>query len=738
MVGWSRLLAVATGASVLWPPAAAEAQTTLPEIVVRAPSPIVRRVPAPARAPTTTPRPPAAAPAPAPPQPAVPAAAPGTLPIVADAFATVTVVPNQEIERTPGAQLGDLLFAKPGLTGSSFAPGASRPIVRGLDTYRVRIQENGLATNDVSEIGEDHGVAIDPLVANQIEVIRGPATLRWGSQAIGGVVNASNDRIPERLPEGGFSAVTKGAAATVDGGLDGAVLVDAGRGNWAIHADAFGRRADDYRIPGYPYVFPPTPAPAVGGRQPNSYLRADGQSVGGSYVFDRGFAGLAITRFASVYGIPGAEAAEKRTRMDLEQVKLTGKGAFRFEASPLDAIRYWFGVTDYKHDERGLDASGVDGVRQTFTNRAQEARVETEFRPLDLGFAALTTAAGVQASHQRLTAPGDAGDVNGLFDPNQATSLAAFVFHEFKFERGWRAQAAARVEHNAVTGSSPDLFVDPDLPIARDLHFLPKSAAVGVLKELPGGLVASATAQHVERAPRAPELFSRGPHDATGTFDIGNPNLKVEVAHSLEIGLRRAAGPLRFEATAFYTRFKGFIFRHFTGVTCDDDFGSCGVGTELKQAVYAQKDALFRGAEFQSQLDVAPLWQGTWGVEARADAVRATFTDGTSVPRIPPLRIGGGLFWRDASWLARVSLVHAFAHTQIAANETPTAGYNLLKAEVSYTRKLPRTPFGVQQVTLGIVGDNLLDEDIRNAASFKKDEVLLPGRNFRFFASLRF
>ena len=177
-------------------PAAAQTETRLPDIVVRAPSPIVRARPRPAARPAVT------APAPATPEPAAPAELPpGWLPIVADQFATVTVVSREEIERNGGATLGDLLFGKPGITGSSFAPGAaSRPIVRGLDTYRVRIQENGIGSSGVSELGEDHAVPLDPLAAERVEVVRGPATLRWGSQAIGGVVNATNNRIPDALP----------------------------------------------------------------------------------------------------------------------------------------------------------------------------------------------------------------------------------------------------------------------------------------------------------------------------------------------------------------------------------------------------------------------------------------------------------------------------------------------------------------------------------------------------------
>ncbi|MGD9847069.1 MAG: TonB-dependent receptor plug domain-containing protein, partial [Variibacter sp.] len=221
-------------------PGAASAQDALPAIVVTAPSPIVRHPPRrpaqPARAaqPATTPAPSDTPPPVAPTLADVPV---GALPIVTDQFATVTVVPESEIRRTPGNTLGDLLFSKPGITGSTFAPGgASRPIVRGLDNYRVRTQENGLATNDVSDLSEDHAVPIDPLAARQIEVIRGPATLRYGSQAIGGVVNVDNNRIPTFIPPRGFAGEVRAAGSTTDSGIEGGVLRDAGAGNFAVHA----------------------------------------------------------------------------------------------------------------------------------------------------------------------------------------------------------------------------------------------------------------------------------------------------------------------------------------------------------------------------------------------------------------------------------------------------------------------------------------------------------------------
>ena len=704
---------------------AANAQTIqLPPITVTAPSPISR--------------------------PAAPGdgtALQGTLPVVTDQFATVTVVPAEEIQRSTGTTIGDVLFSKPGITSSSFAPGAaSRPVVRGLDNYRVRIQENGLGVNDVSDLSDDHAVPIDPLSARRIEVIRGPATLRWGSQAIGGVVEVDNNRIPTYIPLRGFAGEVKGGVNSVDNGLDGAVLIDAGKGNFAFHADAFGRRADDYRIPSYPYLFPPDPPPVVGNRQPNSSVRADGQSVGGSYVFDSGFVGVAVTRFASFYRVPGIEAAETGARIDLNQTKVTSKGEFRPRSSGIDTVRFWAGISDYKHNELANE-NGFDGVQQTFTNRGQEGRVEVQLMPFDLRFAALTTAIGVQGANQDLTASGVTG---GLLDPNQMRSIAGYIFNEFRFNDTLRAQIAGRIERAKVDGTAtifPADFLpvfDPDgmtVPLGTspfNRGFTPASVSVGLLKDLPWGLVGSVTAQYVERAPRAPELLSRGPHEASGTFEIGNPNLGIEAARSVEIGLRRAQGPLRFEATGFYTKYAGFIFRRFTGVLCGDAFDTCGVEDELQQVVYSQRNATFRGAEFQAQLDVAPVGGGMFGVDGQYDIVRATFDDGTNVPRIPPQRVGGGAFWRDPNWFVRVGLLHAFAQNDVAANETPTAGYNLLKAVVSYTKVLKNGPAGPAEITLGLVGDNLLDDDIRNAVSFKKDEVLLPGRTVRAFASVRF
>jgi iron complex outermembrane receptor protein len=706
------------------------AQIALPEVVVSAPSPIQRGAPvgdaeAPAKA--------------------------GTLPVVTDQFATVTVVPNEAIRRSGAATLGDLLFDKPGITGSGFAPGASsRPVVRGLDVNRVRMQENGIGANGASDLGEDHFVPVDPLSIDRVEVIRGPATLRFGSQAIGGVVETYNNRIPTVVPPRGISGELRGAGSSADSGLDGAALIDAGHGNFAFHADAFSRTSRDYRVPSYPYLTAPDPAATpnakqpgnYSGRQPNSAARSDGQSVGGSYIFDGGFLGLAAVQNNALYRIPGVEGDNVNTRIDARQTKLIGKGEWRAPNAAIDALRLWGGLTDYKHNELGLaDATnfGSDGVRQTFTNKEQEGRVEMQLAPFDLHFASLTTAIGVQGGYQKLTA--GSPDGIGLWDPNTNRRIAGYLFNEFKFSETTKAQIAGRIERVNLSGTRREFDAVGTLAsMAASPNYTPKSASVGLIQELPLGLTGSITAQYVERAPKPAELFSGGPHDATATFDKGNVNLGIESAQSLEVGLRRAKGPFRFEATAYVTKFKGFIYRRLTGNTCDDAGDCSAPGAELNEAIYSQADATFRGGEFQSQWDILPLGGGMFGIENQFDVVRATFSGGGNVPRIPPVRTGGGVYWRDANWFARVKLLHAFAQNDIAAAaETATPGYDDLRADLSYTWKRANPRVGdLSEIMLGLSGSNLLNRDIRNHVSYSKNEVPMPGASVRLFATVKY
>jgi iron complex outermembrane receptor protein len=714
----------AAAAGVSLTPTASHAQTQLPGIVVETPSPVKKKAPRPSAPATTS----ASQEAPPTPEPIAGTA----LDISPDSdFAAVTVLTPDELLSQPHAALGDALATKPGIAATTFAPGASRPVIRGLSGFRISTQENGLSTGDVSALSDDHAVPVDPNATQQVEVVRGPATLRYGSQAIGGVVNAINNRIPDAIPPAGFRAETRGGLSSIDDGRDGSMMVEAGAGHFAVHADAFKRTADDYGIPGSP------------SRQLNTSLDSEGYSLGGSFIAKDGYVGLAYTSFSSTYFIPGVEAAADKNHIVLDQTKWTSKGEWRVNDYGLEAIRFWLGATDYKHSEvDGLGPGSIIG--STFLNTQYEARVEAQHLPVNTRFGELRGAVGVQWFDRDLSAAGADGI---LLAPTSTVSLAGFIFEELQLTKKLRFQAAARIETNDVKGTAstfaPTFLPPPDdpteSPAAR--RITPKSGSLGFLYDLPLGVVARLTAQHVERAPDATELFYKGPHDSTATFEIGDPNLGIESANTLEIGFKRAKGAFRFDVSAYRTYFKDFIYKRFTGAKCDDDFASCvagpAPGLPFDQIVYSQRDATFTGAEVLAEQDIARIWAGVWGIEGRYDFVHAVFDDGSYVPKLPPHRLGGGIYYRDASWLARVDLLHAFAQNEFAAFDTRTAGYDLLNAELSYKLKLSQQAGVIPEMTIGLRADNLLDADIRNSVSYKKDEVLQPGRSIRVFGSVK-
>ena len=367
----------------------------------------------------------------------------GELTVVDRSFSTVTFVTADELLRNGGKTLGDQLSGLPGITNSGFAPGAAvRPVIRGLDNFRVRVQENGIGSQDVSDLGEDHGVPIDPLAAQRVEVVRGPATLRYGSTAIGGVVSVDNNRIPSFLIAEGFRSETRTSFSSVDRGREASTLLDARAGNFVVHGDIYTRRSEDYRSPR---------SPLTGGKQLNSFVRSNGQAIGGSYFLPNngGFIGLSFSHFTSLYGIPGTGSAASKTRIDMEQFKLASKGEFNIGGGFVDTIRYWVGGSVYKHKEEGLNGFGLFETGAVFKNREIEARVEAKLRPFETSIGRLSTAIGIQAGRQQL---GTAGEAGGLLQPANTLTMAAYIFNELQLAPATRLQASGRIEYARVKG----------------------------------------------------------------------------------------------------------------------------------------------------------------------------------------------------------------------------------------------------------------------------------------------
>ncbi len=607
-------------------------------------------------------------------------------------------VDRDQILHNGGATLADALANVPGISGSGFASGASRPIIRGMDSTRVRLVEDGLSASDVSDVGPDHGTPIDPLAARSIEVVRGAATLRYGSQAIGGVVNAINNRVPATLGARAFSGELTGSYDSASDGFEGAVLADARAGDFALHADAFYRHADDYSTPL--------------GTQANSFFRGSGQSIGGSWFPGAGDSrfGAAIQHYGAEYGIPSDDSY-----IDMRQTKFVTRSSIDLGGGALETLKLDGSYADYRHHEREPDGAIV----ATFLNREYDGRAELLFAPLG---AVENSALGVEARRRRYSALGEA---SSYLLPTLTWTSAAYLFTNIALGEKLTLEASGRIEHVRLNGT-------PASGIPARRGYTPLSAAIGALYSFGGGVKLGLTFSSTGRAPAITELFARGSHDGPGTFETGDPNLRTERANSLEATLRIGRGRVRFEGSIYSSWFDNFIYGDLTGRTCDED-GDCiaGAGRELRELLYRQQGAHFRGLEGEASIRLFDTRNGRLEARAVADYVRATFAGGGNVPRIPPWRIGGGLHWQGSRLDAGFTFTRRGRQDDVGAFDTPTAGYDNLDAHVSLR------PFASHPgIEFSLVGRNLTDSVQRDAAAFNKDLVVSPGRSIRFVLTI--
>jgi len=615
-----------------------------------------------------------------------------------DRFATIVAkVDRDQIVKAGGGNIADALAQVPGVTGSGFAAGASRPVIRGMDANRVRTLEDGIGSFDVADIGPDHGVPIDPLSAQSIEVVRGSATLRYGSQAIGGVVNVINNRVPLSLPAddiGGEVDATYGSAADLG---QVSTMLDTKIDDLAIHGDAFWRHADDYDTPL--------------GTQGNSFFRGDGFALGGSYFLgDNSRTGAAVIHYDAKYGIPS-----DTTFIDMRQTKLLSRSSFDLGLDPLGALNVDLGYANYSHEEKNPDGS----VNSTFLDKEWDTRAEQilgAVGPLS------NSAVGVQYQDRQFSALGE--DSSYLF-PTLTQSFAGFGFSEMPIGDRLHLQAGARVESVHVEGT-------PRSNAFTSLDFVPVSGAVGVLFDAGDTVKLGLTVSSAARTPAQTELFARGPHDGPGTFETGDPGLKIERANSIEGTIRVRTGKLNVEGSIWESAFANFIYGALTGRTCDED-GNCafGGGGEFKELNYTQQGAQFWGLEGRASYALWDTGSGRLDARLQGDMVRATLDGGGNVPRIPPYRVGGGLSWTGEAIDADVLALYAGKQTDFGAFDTPTPGYVELNANIAW-RPLPSRP-GFE---LALVGYNLTGDVQRDAAAFNKDDVVLPGRDIRLLARL--
>jgi len=614
----------------------------------------------------------------------------------------VAVLNGRELSLKRESTLGETLNSIPGVSSTNFGPNASRPIIRGLDSERVRIMQNGVGVLDASSLSFDHAVAVDPLIIEQIDVVRGPAALLYGGSAVGGVVNAIDHRIPKEAIDGvtGRSEVRFGGA---DDQRNGAVVMDAGNGMLTIHADAYGRKTNDLEIPGFARTNQLRAAgadPAIDkrGRLVNSSAKADGGALGASLQFEKGYAGISYSTFNNNYGT----VVEPGVRIDQNSDRWDFASEFKDLGNIINRVKVRLAHTDYQHQEI------EDGeIGTTFKNRGLEGSIEAGHAKIGN----LSGVVGLQFQNSNFEALGE----EAFVPKNKTDSKAVYIYEELPMDAinldKLKLTFGGRLEHAKLDSDGGANF-----GAATSKSFNPKSAATGALFTLSESWAVAGNLSHNERTPSYFELFANGPHLATGQFERGSTDLDIERANGIDAQLRWKSGHDSFNIGSYYTRFSNFISLQ-NDPSLDDPLNN------LSGAQFVAVPAIFKGIEGDGKFRVYED-TGKLDLLLRGDYVRATNRDtGEPLPRISPLKLGFGLNYQLNRFGSRLDVLRAFKQDRNANNETSTDGYTSVNATVTY---LIPAKFHFEAFAKGY---NLLDQEIREHSSFLKDIAPLGGRS---------
>ena len=608
--------------------------------------------------------------------------------------------------------LGETLNGLPGVSTTTYGPMVGRPIIRGMDGDRIRLLQNGVAAFDASSLSYDHAVPQDPLSIERVEIVRGPAALLYGGNAIGGVVNTIDNRIP-REP---ISGVTGAVDASYGGANDaraGAAQVEGGNGGFAFHVDAFARDTSNQRIPGYAHsaqqrALDGPDAEEPYGSIPNSDGRWHGGAVGSSYTWADGYAGISYNGFDANYG----SVAEDDVRLRMHQDHVALASEVRNLQGPISQLKFDFGYTDYEHREIDNGETST-----TFRNHGYEARIEA--RHAKLG--PLEGAFGVQVSQNTFSALGD----EALVPTTQTTNVALFGLEEWNVTPALKLSLGGRIEHvklDPVAGEDGTKFAGVQ---ARD--FNAGSLSAGALYKLTPVWSVVGNVAYTERAPTFYELYANGPHDATGQYLIGNPDAQKEKAVSTDLSLRYESGPNKASAGVFYSRFRNYLTEYNTGRLVDGEDTPVPAGTAdaLNEAVYRGVPAEFYGVELEGRWRVLERGAHRLDVGLTADYTHARNADtGAPLPRIAPLRATLNADYGYGPFGAHAELVHAWAQNRVPEDDLPTAGYTTLALALTC-----KFHVGATNWLAYVRGDNLTNQDVRYASSVVRDIAPEGGRS---------
>ncbi len=627
---------------------------------------------------------------------------------------------DRELSLRRESTLGETLNSIPGVSSSYFGPNASRPVIRGIDGDRVRMMQNGVGVLDASALSPDHAVPIDPLIAEQIEVIRGPATVLYGAGAVGGVVNVIDYRIPKEKLVGILDRgeVRFGGA---DDEKSGAAVIDVGNGIFAIHADAYKRETNDLNVPGFAKIESRRGANDPRGKLVNSASQSNGGALGASLTFDSGYVGLAYSNFNSNYGTVAEEAV--KIKMDSKRWDFATE-ARDFSnlniGNIISGIKFRMAHTNYMHQEIN---DGVIGT--TFKNRGIEGTLEAMHGKIGN----LSGVVGFQFQNARFKALGD----EAFVPPTKTVSDGIYIYEELPIDT-IKFLFGGRIDKTQVDSDGGGKF-----GAAQSKDFTPRNLSAGELYSINKNWSLGTNLTHTERAPTQNELFSNGPHLATGQFEIGDSRLSAERSNGLDAQISWKAGKNSFSVSGFYTRFDNFIFlsntantRGVNGELNPVDIDGNGVAdnsgeTIIREAVLKAIPAIFKGFEAEGKFRVYE-GRGNLDLNLRGDYVRANNREtGNPLPRIAPLRLGAGLDYNFGQFGSRLDVLHGFGQNRTDTFETKTDGYTLINALVSY--KVNKVFGGVGNIEVFVKAKNLLNNEIRESTSVLKEFAPMGGRS---------
>lgn len=658
-----------------------------------------------------------------------------------DVLQGTSVLKGEELARQLRSTTGETLARQPGVSSTSFGPNASRPILRGFQGERIRVLTDGIGSIDVSNTSVDHAVVIDPLLAERVEVLRGPSALLFGSSAVGGVVNVLDRRIPRIVPEKGYrlDAIGTYGSAANERSVAGAGDVAIGD-KLVLHADGSYLRTSDLNIGrgfvlardaraaalsqvGLPQVVPPGEEPIdfaatanLRNRLPNTAAETWTAGVGASIITDTGSLGISYSHYDSLYGVPIRYATEvgqeqEAPRIDVVQNRVDLRGEVETGGGFLDRIRFRAGQASYRHFE--LEPDGAIGT--AFYNNGLEGRLEL----IQANQGGWRGASGVQYLNRQFNVVGD----EAFLPRNETDQVGLFTLQSFETGR-FRVEGGVRYERSTLVAKTE----------AEDLRFFggkrsfdAVSGSLGASYGLTDTVRIGLNGSRTERAPSAEELFANGPHAGTQAFELGDPGFSLERSWGLEATIHAHGDGFSFDASAYYNWFSNYISENQVDQSvCEAAAAPSGRDADLPCFQYQQADARYYGFEAEASLRVARIGGYTINADLLGDYVRADVANGAPVPRIPPLRLLGGIEAQGDKLSGRVEVEHSFKQDRVAAFETPTEDFTLVNASVAFS------PFGRDSRTSILVsGNNLFDVIARRHASFLKDFSPLAGRDIR-------